>query len=99
MPPDENREYARQKGRRIMARFALRRMSKLAAESREEDRRNAVFAKRVLLAIGVFLATVIVAVPALWLALPFDSRGELAVVSVVLALIGGLIAANWPSRR
>jgi hypothetical protein len=38
-------------------------------------------------------------VPALWLALPFDSRGELAVLAVVLGLISGLLSAYWPRRR
>jgi len=91
----EELDYPKEKTRRIMARVALRRLSKLAAEVREEGVKNAVAAKRIALWIGVSLIVLCLLPTVYWAIFEAHEKIRLFASSLLIGLFFGIGLVIW----
>lgn len=91
----ENLDYPKEKTRRIMARVALRRLSALANAVREEEKQDAIAARRTAFWIGAGLIILCLSPAIYWSIFEAHIKIRLFASSLVIGLVSGFALVAW----
>lgn len=90
--------YPEEKTKRVMAHVALRKISALVSSCQIEERQNAIYARRILVAISALIALWLLVGAVGFIANATHPKVQLFFVSLAVGVLVGIAAVLWGRR-